>query len=130
MWIGVLSFLLLCVPTIWELRNDANGDANKKQDVLIRATIMLGVSFMCVSFGKNFFTSLNLSVAIHFAVFDYFINIILYHNNAIDYANWFSYSSKSGVVDNIGFWRKMNPWGKFAIRLGYFIIAIILYVTI
>jgi hypothetical protein len=123
-----LQILFLCVPTLWELWNDRKGDFNKQADVYIRVGLMAGGAFPIHGFSWfEFASGFFLSAAIFFMFFDYLINIILYRNNVINYANWFSYTGKSGVVDNIPFWKKLNPWLKFSIRLVTLITAIIIY---
>lgn len=127
----ILSFILLSFPTVWELWNDKKGDLNKKRDVIIRALLMVSSALLCwCLLHQNFFASLNLSVAIFFLLFDYAINIVLYKNGVINNANWFSYTAKKGFVDNVPWWKQMNPWVKFGIRVLYFVGSIILYFTI
>jgi hypothetical protein len=125
----ILSILVLFAPLTWELINDRFGDEDKKLDVLIR--VILGIASALVNFiliGKPILDSFILSMAIFFLAFDYLINIILYKNDVIDYANWFSYTSKKGVIDNIGFWKKMNPWTKLGVKVGVLAVAILIYV--
>lgn len=73
-----------------------------------------------------------MSVAIHFLFFDYSIQYILIKNGTLEPPrgvkyHWFTYQAKAGVIDNIGLWRNMNPWVKLCIRVGYFTMALMLF---
>jgi hypothetical protein len=127
----IVSILTLFSPLLWELYNDLNGETveEKMNDVLWRL-LLTAVAALTNFFliGKPILDSFILSMAIHFMFFDYLINIILYKNNVIDYANWFSHTGKKGVIDNIGFWKKMNPWTKLLVRVGVLVMSILIYV--
>jgi hypothetical protein len=123
-----ISILSLFAPLVWESFDDSKGDHNKAQDVFLRC--MIGLVAALVNFfliGKPILDSFILSMAIHFMFFDYLINIILYKNDVIDYANWFSHTGKKGVIDNVPFWKNMNPWTKLYVRVGVLIAAIVIY---
>ena len=118
------------IATIYELWNDRNGDLNKSTDVVFRIVFLaVEAAALALIFDKNYHLSLLLSCSVFFLTFDYAINIILYKRGVIDYANWFSYTGKSGVVDTISFWKNMNPWVKFGIRLTVFIVALIVWIN-
>lgn len=127
----ILAILILCLPLIWELWNDRNGDFNKKADVLFRALLIVNAGFIVWGFfNRNLFAAMNLSFAIHWLLFDYLIHIILYRNGVITSTAWFKYMGKSSKIDNISWWRNMNPWLRLQIRLTYFLISLYLYLTI
>lgn len=136
MGLNILSFIILFFPTIWELADDERGDNNKTSDTISRLafTSSAGAAAHYIS-GENWLTAFNLSLAIHFAFFDYCIAAILIRNGTLEPPrgvkySWFDYSGKKGVIDNISFWKNLNPYVKLLIRVSYFVIAIILYFTI
>lgn len=132
--LNIISFVCLCVPTVWELFDDKTGDTNKTPDTISRLIFMssAGAAAHYIS-GENWLTAFNLSFAIFFMFFDYCISYILIRNGTLEPPrgvkyHWFSYSGKSGVIDNLKFWRNMNPWVKLFIRIGYLAIALFLYI--
>lgn len=128
MILELLAFILLLSPLVWELITDANGDFDKKADILVRGVIAsISATLAYVITERNILAAFNLSVALHFSCFDYLINIILYGNGIINNANWFSNTGKKGVVDNLPYWKQLNPWWKLAIRIGYLGIALLIY---
>ena len=93
---------------------------------------MLCAAFICKWVGFNFWASLALSIAIHFAFFDYIIAYILIKNGTIEPPkgveyHWFTYTGKSGVVDNIRLWREMDPWTKLMARLSLLTVAMLTF---
>lgn len=129
----ILSFILLSVPTAWEIWNDRKGDLNKSEDVFFRVLIIAVVSTVNVLlFDVPYFASLLLSLAIHFAFFDYIIAYILIKNGTIEPSrgiklHWFTYVAKSGVVDNLKFWRNMRCGWRFAIRLTFLAVSLLIF---
>lgn len=124
----ILSFILLSAPTCYELYNDRNGDLNKKRDVIIRALLMVSFALLCwCLLHQNFFASLNLSVAIFFLLFDYIIILILNRNVYEKKVHWFTFLGTSSAIDKLSFWVKLGPWGRFGIRVGYFVVALVLF---
>lgn len=131
MIIELLAFILLLSPLIWELITDANGDFDKKADVLVRGVIAaLAATLAYVLTGRNILAAFNLSVALHFMLFDYMIAIILYNNGIINDARWFGKLGKSGAIDRLPFWVKAGKWGRFFIRFCYLAIALCLYIVL
>jgi hypothetical protein len=126
----LLVLIFFIIPVIVEVISDAHGDYNKKIDVLFRMIFIVGISLIIHFLGyANFFAAVNVGVAIHFLLFDYVVTSVLIKNKVIEVsgAHWFSYMGRSSKVDNISFWRNIKPWGRFAIRLGYFIGSLVLY---
>lgn len=131
MILELLAFILLFSPLVWELITDANGDYDKKADVLIRGVIAALASILAyVLTDRNILAAFNLSVALHFMFFDYMIAIVLYNNGVIHDARWFSKLGKSGVIDRLTFWVKAGKWGRFLIRFCYLAIALFLYIVL
>lgn len=134
--LNILSFCLLFIPTIWELINDRKGDYNKDIDVFYRLISAGVISFAVHLFAKvNIYAAFNLAMAIHFLFFDYAIAAILIHNKTLEPPrgvkyHWWTYQAKKGVIDNISFWKNLNPYVKLLIRVTYFVISIILYFTV
>lgn len=130
---NIVAFILLFTPTSWELSNDKNGDINKKHDVYIRIILMLAFSFSPRHFEwAKFLISFNMSAAIFFLFFDYLISYILIHNGTIELPRgskytWFNYTAKSGFVDRVPWWSKLNPYVKLLIRVVYFGLSAVLY---
>ena len=121
------------IATIFEWFNDRKGDLNKDEDVFVRLLLLWFEAFaLHFIFGKPVWSCFLLSASVFFFVFDYWIAYTLIKNGTIEPPrgvkyHWFSYTGKSGVVDNVPFWKKMNPWAKFSIRLLTLITAIIIY---
>lgn len=141
MALTILSIILLCGPLIFELADDAHGDQNKGMDVSIRIAIGLLASFVAwFTDGRSFLAAFNLSMAIHWMFFDYLLNWILHSSGFYGYKAWnncrsrfvliISHVGKSGVIDNLKFWKEMNPYVKLGIRVAYFIVAVTLYFVI
>jgi hypothetical protein len=114
-----MILLILLIPTIWEVIDDRKGDSNKGFDVFMR--VVLGVAVAL--FFPNLYTAFFLSMALHFFLFDYAINIVLGRRP------WFSYLGKKGVVDNIPVWRNLHPIMRFIVRLLTLTLAIWLFVS-
>ena len=117
------------IATIWEVWNDRHGDTNKSEDVVLRCIwFIVEAATLRLFTHKPFFTCLLLSSAVFFLLFDYLVCYFLIRNKVIEVpgAHWFSYMGKSGVVDNLKFWRDMNPWLKLLVRMGYFGLALTL----
>ena len=131
----ILAILLLSSPTVIELYGDRHGDFNKKEDVIYRFLFMTGFSILVWIILKfNVLIAFNLSIAIHFAFFDYIIAYILIKNGIIEpprgvRLHWFTYVGKSGVVDNFKFWRNMRCGWRFAIRLTYLAVSLLILLT-
>lgn len=130
---SIIAFILLCAPTFWEINDDKRGDLNKKEDVAWRILGGCVVSICAWVFAdKNPWLAFNMSMAIFFLFFDYLISYILIHNGTIELPRgskytWFNYTAKSGFVDRVPWWSKLNPWIKLLIRVTYFSISAILY---
>lgn len=116
-----LLLLILLIPTIWEVIDDRKGDSNKGFDVFMRVLLGLLVAFS--RWFDNPYTAFFLSMALHFFLFDYAINLVLKREP------WFSYLGKTGVVDTLPFWRNLHPWARFGLRAVVLVIAYILHAT-
>ena len=122
------------IALIWEVWNDAAGDTDKKRDVYLRAILLVleGVTLFAI-FGWPIPLAWILSTSIHFLLFDYIIAYVLIKNGTLEPPrgvtyHWFTYTAKSGVVDNLKFWKNLNPWLKLLIRVGYFGLALTLII--
>jgi hypothetical protein len=130
----IISLASLFAPTVWELSDDARGDHNKTQDVLLRCLIGLAAALLnFFLIGKPILDSFLLSMAIHFMFFDYAIAFILIRNGKLEPPrgvkyHWFSYVAKKGPIDNIGFWKRMEPKKKLWVRVGVVGVAILIYI--
>jgi|SRR5688572_228092 len=127
-----LAIISLFVPLAIELWNDRNGETaeEKVNDAIWR--VVLAVVAGIVNFymlNKPIFDAMFLALAIHWLLFDYLINIILYKNNVIDYANWFSYTGKTGFIDDISLWKRIGPWGRFTVKTVVFITALVIFIV-
>lgn len=124
----ILAITFLFTPLAWELFNDRNGDTDKKKDVVIRLIIAAQVAlFHGAHSWLKWFAAFNLSLTIHWLLFDYLIHIILYRNGIIVSPAWFNYLGKSSKVDKIVIWKNIGPYGRLFVKLFYFIGSIWLY---
>ena len=114
--------LLLLIPVTWEVIDDRKGDSNKGFDVFMR--VLLGLLVAQSRYFDNIITTFLLSMALHFFLFDYAINIVLKRQP------WFSYLGKKGVIDTLPFWRNLHPWVRFGVRLIVLLIAWWLYAVV
>lgn len=122
------------IATIWEVWNDRKGDFNKGEDVFIRIIYLCGEAIIIgIIFNKPFIDSLLVSTSFFFLVFDYAIAYVLIKNGTLEPPknvkyHWFSYQAKSGVFDNFKTWRNLSPWGKLGIKLGFFVVSMVIYI--
>jgi hypothetical protein len=113
--------LILLIPVTWEVIDDRKGDSNKGFDVFMR--VSLGILCATSRWFPNPYTAFILSMALHFFLFDYAINLVLGRQP------WFSYLGKTGVVDMLPFWRNLHPIVRFVIRLLVLLLAYWAYVN-
>lgn len=122
------------VATLWETFNDRHGDLNKAFDVFIRVLLFTaeGVALHFI-FHKPLQDCIILSASVFFLTFDYLIAYVLIRNKVVEPRRgttytWFVYTAKKGAVDNIHFWKRMNPWVKLGVRVVVFIAAILIFI--
>lgn len=116
------------IATIWETWNDRKGDFNKGFDVFIRVILFtLEAYILHLIFDKSVLVSLVIPFAVFFLTFDYLVAAVLIKNKVI-VGHWFSVTGKKGAVDNIGFWKRMNPWAKLGVRSVVFIATVLIFV--
>jgi hypothetical protein len=113
-----MILLILFIPTVWEVIDDRKGDSNKGFDVFMRVVLGIAVALWF----DNPYTAFFLSMALHFFLFDYAINLVLGRRP------WFGYLGKRGVVDNIPSWRNLHPIARFIIRVVVLGVAVWLFV--
>lgn len=118
-----ISFLLLCVPLAYELWNDRKDDLNKVIDVFIRTGLVIVCAVPAWFYGHSYLSSIVLSGAIFFLMFDYLINIIMLRRK-----DFFSYLGTTSWVDRIKFWKEMKPLNRFFLRVGIFTGSFIWYI--
>jgi len=125
LFLEILSIAFLSLPYIWEIRDDRVKDTNKTEDVYIRIGIAVVASIVVwIITDHSFLSSLFLSGAIHFLLFDYTIAAILGHSD------WFTFLGTTSVIDRIKFWKNMSPWNRFFTRLMVFMIGLTLYIKL
>jgi hypothetical protein len=132
--------LVIFGAIVWEKYNDRKGDLNKREDVFYRGALMflaanintlLNVGANCEDWRRTvtfLLLSLNLSVSSFFLIFDYWISYALLKNKTIELPNgsretWFTYRMGGGLA----FWKKASPRTRFFIRLGYFVVSLVIY---
>lgn len=126
----MIAFLLTFIPTGVELYLDRNGETAKNKR---RQWLLIGLLFTIVSainwqvFEIHPLRSLILCFAVRFMLLDYLINIILYKRGKIDFANWFEYIGSTASFDKIKIWVKIGKWGRFAVRLIVFGLALAIF---
>ena len=130
---------LFFTPLIWEVLNDKDGDSHitrsflkkwevssKKVDVMVRVIIALCISLINYLFYQIApWKTILLCGAIHFLLFDYVIAYILIKRGIIK-GNWYSYMGSKGI-DNVGWWKNLNPNLKLVARIIIFVIAFLIY---
>lgn len=119
--------LVTILPTLWELWNDRNGETrkDKARDFLIAVCLYAGIALaLWWMFETNPLKSLALMLGVRVMLFDYAIAAILIRRGVI-VGRWFSYNGKTARFDRLV--ARVNPWVRFAIRLGLFVAAIIYY---
>lgn len=125
--IELLCIIMLCIPLIWELKDDDKGDTTHRRDVFWRGAIMFAVSLMVWGISHHsglkhgFSDSFYMSFSIFFLMFDYAIAAVLGHDD------WFTYLGHESKIDQISWWRNMNPWLRFIIKMANFSVALIVY---
>lgn len=134
--IHALAVFILLIPTGWHIANDWKGDSDKNKDLVIwslLASAGSAINFFFVT-GKAVFDSFILSWGMHFMVFDYIIAYVHIHKSKVvelprdSKETWFTYLGKKGTIDNIAFWRNMNPKVRLIIRGVVLIGCIVIYV--
>lgn len=129
----IIAFALLLVPTGWEVFDDRHGDLNKSEDVIWRVATGLVVALIASKLNLiRFIIAFNLSMAMHFLLFDYLIAYVLIKNGTLEPPRgvtyrWWTYVAKAGFVDNVPWWKRLNWSVKLGIRVVYFGISLILY---
>lgn len=120
----IICFIILFAPLIVEVRDDRNGDHNKKMDVFWRILIGAGASvFVWIFTGHSLFEAAFMCFAIFFLLFDYLINLVLKRPDTFTYL-----SKTTGTIDRIQWWVNIGPWWRFAIKMGMFITALLIYI--
>jgi hypothetical protein len=120
------------IATILEVFNDRHGDLNKSQDLILRIVLLLAEAVaLHFIFHKPIFDCLLVSTAFFFLCFDYLVTYVLIKNKVIEPRiggghTWFSYTGKKGFFDNIRAWRNLNPWGKLAVKVSFFVLSILI----
>ena len=123
------------IALLWEVWNDRHGDLNKAKDVPIRGLlIIIEAALLNYFFHKPIITSLLLSTAIFFLLFDYLVTYVLIRNKVIEPRiggsySWFTYTGKKGLFDTMNWW-KFSPWIRLGIKLAYFFVALVLFIKI
>ena len=113
------ELLLLLIPVTWEVIDDRKGDSNKGFDVFMR--IALGLLIATSHYFDNVITAFVMSMAFHFLLFDYAINIVLKRQP------WYAYLGKDGFVDTLPFWRNLHWLARLGIRVVVFVVALWLF---
>lgn len=124
----LLSIILLALPLLYHLWNDKDGEEpeDKGIDILIMSVIAIAAAVAGFFIAdKPIIDGLFLSWAIHFAVFDYAINYILYRHGVIENLDWFSHLGKSYTDDVLRQWK---PWTRFWIKVGILVVAVTIYI--
>lgn len=140
-----LAFVILSIPTIYELWEDRHGETpdQKKKDVYKRVFLMsLASVIVGIIYAIAYATEINegikvyliytlkamlLTFAIFFMFFDYVVILILVHRGIVELPKgkkWFSYLSKS-PLDSV--WSKWDWRLRMLIRGVVFVASIIVF---
>ena len=128
----IASAVSVASPVAWETRDDRKGDKDKAKDAFTRSLMAVVSAFVNhVSGTVNFWIALNMSAAFFMMFFDYLVNYVLIRNETIEQTtdkrrHWFTHIGEKGF-DGIKFWRNLGPWGRFYVRLGYFLVSLFIY---
>lgn len=133
----LLIFLILSLPTAWELYDDRIGETlkQKKLDVLWRCLSFSSSAIVSgwIIYGFHqtpfvyYLKAVVMSFAIFFLVFDYAIIIILVRRKIVELPKgqkWYSYLSKS-PLDKL--WSGWDWKWRMAVRGAVFTISLIIY---
>ena len=129
MILHIVSFFALTPAIPLEVYDDRKGETKKEKaiDLIWRGGIMLlGALINTLLVGKSFWASLDLAVALHFFIFDYWVAAELYRNG-IGRRSWFEYIGKTSWMDDFPLWSRLTPAWRFAVRLLVLAQALIFY---
>jgi hypothetical protein len=128
--VAQLVFLIaLCpIPLLWHLHDDQDGDTNKRTDLWIAGGLSCIIAFIGALAKLNPVAILTMCFAWHFSIFDYWINVLLAHNEVSQSHNWFEYMGKSAKMDKL--WKRIGKWWRFAIRTAVLLLGLYLYFTL
>lgn len=129
--LSIIGIILLLAPLLQEISDDRFGDSDHKPDVYRRVVIAILAGFAnsllhLTTHWLFILKSVVLSLAMHFMVFDYAINIVL---GIVDWFSYLSNSPKGSEIDKIPVWNRIGPWGRFAVRLTVLGSAILFYIS-
>jgi len=119
----LIAISFLFIPLAWEIIDDSRQEKNHKVDVFIRGGLMVVCAVGPWLYGHSYFSSVALSFAIFFLLFDYIIHIVMMRRR-----DWFSYMGTTADTDKVKRWHNMKPWDRFFIRFGVFAIALTGYI--
>lgn len=126
--LSLLSILLLTLPVSYHLYNDRNGEKpdQKAGDIILVSAIALVAAVIGLFISnKPIIDELFLAWGIHFFVFDYAINYILYKRGVIENHNWFSHLGKSYTDDIL---RQFTPNQRLILKSSVLVVTIIIYI--
>lgn len=130
-----ICLLALTSPYWWEIWKERKGEAAnaKTKSVIVRVGIAIVAAIIgFVLIGKAVFDGVFLSLSFHWLAFDYSIAYLLIAGGIVEprnAENWFTYLGSTSATDKLRFWRNMNPWLRFAIRVVVLATAIIIYIA-
>lgn len=127
MILSLVRFLILSIPTAYEIWNEKTGEKPKVKwlSMFVRVVIAIGSTWVAAVF-KNDNLLLDLiksgvmAFAIFFLTFDYLFNIIFHRKTRV----WYLYLSKSPLDQK---WSKVNWKVRMVIRLVIFSSALVWY---
>lgn len=135
----ILGFIILFGPLIWEVQNDKKGDYDKRLDLIKRGILMLIVSLVNTALNggreitymvKTFLLSLNMTLAIFVAAFDYWVTAKMVSFGVIELprlGTWFTHVGKTADFDKWAPWANLSAKKRFIIRVGYLVLATVIY---
>lgn len=121
----LLAFLILSIPTAYEIWNEKTGEKPKVKwlSMFVRVVIAVGSTWVAAVFKNDnllldLIKSGLLAFAIFFLTFDYLFNIIFHRKTRV----WYLYLSKSPLDKLFG---KVNWRWRMAIRVAVFVGSLI-----
>ncbi len=119
MILEIFCIACLCLPLLWELWDDRNGEKHPNNDWALRALFMVLGSGLASLFSHkhNMIQNLLLSLGIFVFFFPYLMNIVHLKRKVTTDKKWWDHLSKDAWPDNQDWWNGI-PWFARLVLVG------------